>query len=122
MSPVHVYTVNVQFGDCDPAQIVWFPNFFRWMDSASRHYFVQRGVPPWRELVKTCFFIVTAMMEIYTKFFKYVNYGESMQIYTSVTEWREKVLVHRHQVRRGDTLMLEGVGGGFTWGAVLLDY
>lgn len=26
------------------------------------------------------------------------------------------------QVRRGDTLMLEGVGGGFTWGAVLLDY
>lgn len=26
------------------------------------------------------------------------------------------------QVRRGDTLMLEGVGGGFTWGAVLVDY
>ena len=26
------------------------------------------------------------------------------------------------QVKRGDTLMLEGVGGGFTWGAVLLDY
>ena len=26
------------------------------------------------------------------------------------------------QVQRGDTVMLEGVGGGFTWGAVLLDY
>ncbi|MES2977268.1 MAG: beta-ketoacyl-ACP synthase III [Pseudomonadota bacterium] len=26
------------------------------------------------------------------------------------------------QVKRGDTVMLEGVGGGFTWGAVLLDY
>ncbi|QHE75722.1 beta-ketoacyl-ACP synthase III [Hydrogenophaga sp. PBL-H3] len=26
------------------------------------------------------------------------------------------------QVKRGDTLMLEGVGGGFTWGSVLLDY
>ena len=25
-------------------------------------------------------------------------------------------------IQRGDTLMLEGVGGGFTWGAVLLDY
>jgi 3-oxoacyl-[acyl-carrier-protein] synthase-3 len=25
------------------------------------------------------------------------------------------------QVRKGDTLLLEGVGGGFTWGAVLLD-
>lgn len=26
------------------------------------------------------------------------------------------------KVRPGDTLMLEGVGGGFTWGAVLLDF
>ena len=26
------------------------------------------------------------------------------------------------KVKRGDTVMLEGVGGGFTWGAVLLDY
>jgi 3-oxoacyl-[acyl-carrier-protein] synthase-3 len=25
-------------------------------------------------------------------------------------------------VKRGDTLLLEGVGGGFTWGAVLLDF
>ena len=26
------------------------------------------------------------------------------------------------RVKRGDTLLLEGVGGGFTWGAVLLDF
>ena len=30
--------------------------------------------------------------------------------------------VRSGQVRRGETLMLEGVGGGFTWGAVLLDF
>ncbi|MBT9465088.1 beta-ketoacyl-ACP synthase III [Hydrogenophaga sp.] len=30
--------------------------------------------------------------------------------------------VRTGQVKRGDTLMLEGVGGGFTWGAVLLDF
>ncbi|WP_295640716.1 beta-ketoacyl-ACP synthase III [uncultured Methylibium sp.] len=29
--------------------------------------------------------------------------------------------VRSGQVKRGDTVMLEGVGGGFTWGAVLLD-
>ncbi len=32
------------------------------------------------------------------------------------------VAVRSGRVKRGDTLMLEGVGGGFTWGAVLLDY
>ena len=30
--------------------------------------------------------------------------------------------VRSGKIARGDTLMLEGVGGGFTWGAVLLDY
>jgi 3-oxoacyl-[acyl-carrier-protein] synthase-3 len=30
--------------------------------------------------------------------------------------------VRSGQVQRGQTLMLEGVGGGFTWGAVLVDY
>lgn len=28
--------------------------------------------------------------------------------------------IRKGQINRGDTLMLEGVGGGFTWGAVLL--
>jgi 3-oxoacyl-[acyl-carrier-protein] synthase-3 len=30
--------------------------------------------------------------------------------------------IRNGQIQRGQTLMLEGVGGGFTWGAVLVDY
>ncbi len=30
--------------------------------------------------------------------------------------------VREGKIKKGDTLMLEGVGGGFTWGAVLLKY
>ncbi len=32
------------------------------------------------------------------------------------------VAVRAGQVKKGDTVMLEGVGGGFTWGAVLVDF
>jgi 3-oxoacyl-[acyl-carrier-protein] synthase III len=32
------------------------------------------------------------------------------------------VAVRGGKVKKGDTVMLEGVGGGFTWGAVLLDF
>jgi 3-oxoacyl-[acyl-carrier-protein] synthase III len=32
------------------------------------------------------------------------------------------VAVRDGRIERGDTVLLEGVGGGFTWGAVLLDY
>jgi len=32
------------------------------------------------------------------------------------------VAVRSGKVQKGDTLLLEGVGGGFTWGAVLVDF
>ena len=32
------------------------------------------------------------------------------------------VAVRSGKIKRGDSVMLEGVGGGFTWGAMLLDY
>jgi 3-oxoacyl-[acyl-carrier-protein] synthase-3 len=32
------------------------------------------------------------------------------------------VAVRSHQIQAGHTVMLEGVGGGFTWGAVLLNF
>ena len=32
------------------------------------------------------------------------------------------VSVRSGKVKKGDTLLFEGVGGGFTWGAVLLNY
>ena len=35
MPKTTLFTVDVHFGDCDPAGIVFFPNFSRWMDAAS---------------------------------------------------------------------------------------
>ncbi len=39
-----VLPVHVHFGDCDPAGIVFFPNFSRWMDASSLHFFMQNGI------------------------------------------------------------------------------
>ena len=108
MSKTHVYSVNVQFGDCDPAGIVFFPNFSRWMDQASLAFFMACGVPPWRELVKTRGIIGTPLLEIHTKFSRPATYGETIQIHTTVEEWSNKTFRHRHVVRRGDTLLCEG--------------
>jgi NAD(P)-dependent dehydrogenase (short-subunit alcohol dehydrogenase family)/acyl-CoA thioesterase FadM len=108
MSKTVVYEVEVMFGDCDPAGIVFFPNFSKWMDASSLNFFVQCGVPPWRELVKTTGIIGTPLLEIHTRFMKPATYGERLQIHTSVIEWREKVLIHKHLVKRGDDLLCEG--------------
>ena len=108
MSKTHVYPVNVQFGDCDPAGIVFFPNFSRWMDEASLAFFMACGVPPWRELVKTRGIIGTPLLEIHTKFMRAATYGEKLHIHTTVEEWSAKTFRHRHVVKRGETVLCEG--------------
>jgi 4-hydroxybenzoyl-CoA thioesterase len=104
----HAYAVNVQFGDCDPAGIVFFPNFSRWMDEASLAFFMAQGVPPWRELVKTRGIIGTPLLEIHTKFMRPATYGETIHVHTTVEEWAAKTFRHRHVVKRGDTVLCEG--------------
>lgn len=108
MSKTVVYDVQVHFGDCDPAGIVFFPNFCKWMDESSLHFFMSCGVPPWRELVKTRGIVGTPLLEIHTKFLRTATYGETIQIHTSVEEWRAKVFIQRHLVKRGDELLCEG--------------
>ena len=102
------YSVPVQFGDCDPAGIVFFPNFSRWMDAASLAFFMQCGIAPWRELVKTRGIVGTPLLEIHTRFIKAVTYGETITITTHVEEWRAKVFIQVHRVTRGDDLICEG--------------
>jgi 4-hydroxybenzoyl-CoA thioesterase len=107
-SRTHIHRVDVHFGDCDPAGIVFFPNFSRWMDQASLAFFMACGVPPWRELVRTRGIVGTPLLEIHTRFLKPATYGESLQVHTTVEEWRGKTFTHRHLVRRGDDLLCEG--------------
>ncbi len=107
MAHTVIFNVEINFGDCDPAGIVFFPNYSKWMDASSLNFFVKNGVPTWRELVKINGIIGTPLLEINTKFMMSATYGEQIQIYTSVKEWREKVFTHEHIVKRGeDTLCI----------------
>ena len=103
-----VYEVEVMFGDCDPAGIVFFPNFSKWMDASSLNFFVQRGVPTWRDLYKTTGIIGTPLLEINTRFISPATYGERLRVHTSIQEWRSKVFIQKHIVKRADTLICEG--------------
>ena len=40
--------------------------------------------------------------------FKTATYGETIEVHTSVDEWRAKTFTHRHIVRRGDDVLCEG--------------
>jgi 4-hydroxybenzoyl-CoA thioesterase len=102
-----VYTVQVEFGDCDPARIVWFPNFFRWIDAASRNFFIQCGVPPWTETEKTMGVIGTPLVDTKAKFIASATYGDMLYIHTTIGEWRTKSFVQRYRVARGGETIME---------------
>lgn len=102
------HRVRVEFGDCDPAGIVFFPNFNRWMDQSSLHFFMACGIPPWRVLEKTRGIVGTPLLEIHTRFVTSATYGETLEIETQVETWNRKTFLQRHRVLRGDTLICEG--------------
>ena len=108
MSRTTRISVNVTWGDCDPADIVYFPNFNKWMDSSSQSFFLQCGVPRWRELENTRGIVGTPLLEINCKFYKPATYGDTIEVATCVEEWRPKVFIQHHQIFRGDLLLCEG--------------
>jgi 4-hydroxybenzoyl-CoA thioesterase len=105
---VNVHRVQVHFGDCDPAGIVFFPNFARWMDQSSLAFFMAAGLPPWHELARSRGIVGTPVLETHTRFIGSATYGETLEVHTSVSAWERKVFRHHHAIKRGDTLLCEG--------------
>lgn len=108
MAKVNVHAVQVHFGDCDPAGIVFFPNFSRWMDQSSLAFFASCGMPPWRILSQTRGIVGTPLLEIRTRFIRSATYGETIEVRTSIDNWAAKTFTHRHVICRGNDVLCEG--------------
>lgn len=104
----HFTHFTVEFGDCDPAQIVFYPNFFRWMDAASLHFFEGAGVHPWHKRDADDGVIGTPLVDAQASFMETATYGDRIEIETSIIEWRNTSFVMRHIIRRESTVIAEG--------------
>ena len=107
MSPTHVHPVQVEFGDCDPAQIAYFPNFFRWFDASTFHFFRQCGLPPWHELEKAHGVIGFPVVDVSCQFRRPARVGDRLEVRTTLEEWRDKSFVIRHELLRGEERLAE---------------
>lgn len=95
---VHRFTLTVEFGDCDPAQIVWFPNFFRWFDAGSRRYFAACGVPSWQQTEAELGIIGTPLVDTKARFVRPASYGDEITVESTVSEWRGKSFTMTHRI------------------------
>jgi 4-hydroxybenzoyl-CoA thioesterase len=104
----HVTSFTVEFGDCDPAKIVFYPNFFRWMDSAARHFFAAVGVTRWHEIEDAPGLVGVPLVDAGAKFLRPATYGDVIEVETSVAEWRERSFSMSHVIRCGGHTLVEG--------------
>ena len=103
-----IYRYRIAFSDCDPAQIVFFANYFKWFDTSAREFFTACGIPSWRETEKATGMIGMPLVDAQAKFLNPATYGEDIEIESSVERWNTKSFVMRHVARRGETVLAEG--------------
>lgn len=108
MPSKHTSSFRIEFGDCDPAQIVFYPNYFKWMDIAALRFFNACGIASWRETNTELGIIGAPLVGASAKFVSSATYPEQIEIDTSLAEIRGKSFVLRHIIRRGETVLVEG--------------
>lgn len=99
--------VRVVFGDCDPAQIVYFPNFYRWFDQATHDLCAAAGYAV-HDVRKQRGWIGYPIAEAGAKFIKPATFDDELTITTTIKEWRRKVFLLEHQVTCKGELLAQG--------------
>ena len=89
MSNSHKYDIQVDWGDCDPAGIVFYPNFYRWMDRGFWLLFGSRGLTldVLRERYKA---LGGPLVDTGATFLQPVQPGEILTVSSLIQHWGTK--------------------------------
>src|SRR5687768_15606821 len=98
---------RVAFGDCDPATIVYFPNFYRWLDQATHDLCEAAGFELTR-VRRDLGWVGFPIAEAGARFHLPATINDSLRIETRIREWRRKVFLLDHRILRDGLLLVEG--------------
>ena len=99
--------VIIEWGDCDPADIVFYPRYFAWFDASTANHFKQVGLPK-PELIRRFEVIGFPMVDTRASFHIPSSYGDEVTIETRITGFGRSSFTVEHQLLRGDQLAVEG--------------
>ena len=103
----HTIEVRVAWGDCDEAGIIFYPNYFYWMDSAFHDFLRTRGLNH-AEFCAAYRARGLPIVEANAKFFAAATYGELLRVEVEVAHWGTKSFRTGCKGFRGDQLIFEG--------------
>jgi 4-hydroxybenzoyl-CoA thioesterase len=98
--------IEVTFGDCDPAGIVFYPNFFAWMDRSFHNFLRPLGGHAMicRELEALGIGLVRAEAE----FLRPVRDGDTLLLTCRPREWGPKLVTFEHVGSLAGSVVVKG--------------
>ena len=99
-------TLRIEWGDCDPAGIAYFPRYLEYFDTCTRALFERAGFRK-RDLLKTYGIVGIPVVDLKARFMVPSRFGEDVTVESSIIEWRNSSFVVQHRLRKGDVLAIE---------------
>jgi len=97
----------IEWGECDPLGIIFYPNFYRWMDNASWQMFHAAGLTL-ASFEERFGIIGTPLVEANCQFRLPGRPGDRLSVETTIPEWRERAFRVTHRFTCTDRLVAEG--------------
>lgn len=101
-----VLPVHVEFGHCDPAGIVWYPNFYEWFDAAT-HRLVERAGAGLHAL-RAQGYLGLPLMETGATYHRPVRFGDDVEVHSAVVSFERRSFRVEHRILCGGELRMAG--------------
>jgi 4-hydroxybenzoyl-CoA thioesterase len=100
-------TIRIMFSDCDPAQIVFYPAYFRWFDRATQQMFTDVGLP-WSIFWPERGMAGLPLVDASAKFMGPARMDDEVVLESWIDEWRGRTFVVKHVITKDGKTIVEG--------------
>lgn len=104
---------RVEWGDCDPAGIIFYPTYFRWMDAATWAFFEAAGYDAKRMKAEH---LAMPLVSAGCDFLFPAQQGDHCEVRSSIARFGGKSFVVRHEIARADGTALARGSETRVWG------
>ena len=112
-SIVAVFRCQVQWGDCDPAGIIFYPTYFRWMDAATWAFWDSVGYTAKRMKAEH---LAMPLVSAECRFLAPAEHGDRCEVRSRIARFGAKSFVVLHDVVREDGAALAAGAETRVWG------
>jgi 4-hydroxybenzoyl-CoA thioesterase len=99
--------IEIEFGDCDPASIVYYPNYFRFFDTATAHLFENALGMKQRDWIAHFGVLGIPMVDTGAKFMRPCRFGDLVVIESEIVELGRSSFSVRHRLLSGAQVAVE---------------